>query len=429
MQASASSQKIVNKLETIVKKSRGKVSPADLAAETGFSLTEVNDALGRLVELYESRVGLDYDTGKLQFAFKYPLYKRSKKSFKEIAQIAGEYFWKVFKVFYKALTGIILIAYFVVFLIILLILMSQSKDNRDNPAPRIIGGLFQGLMQAFYFSAMTRQFQYAYDPHGYRYKSYKKEDNKGKNFVMSIFNFVFGPELPKYDPLADAQEVAAFIRQNNGRLTAGHIVALTGVDYATAESRLAEYTVKFSGEFTVDENGIVVAEFPQMLNKVSDTLKGGKVEYYIDEIEAPYVITGNSGGRNTIIILMNTFNLLMSLFLLASGYPLILGLIPFVFSASFLLIPLIRIPIVNHRNNKRKQNIIRKSLIRAFIGEPENKVSLKSLIQKGKLSDDEVKLAPEIMKNLVLELQGQLNIDTDGTPLYSFDRLGTELKY
>jgi len=247
MKSTASDEKVVNQLEKILKKSRGKISPGDAAAATGYPIYQIQDALARLIELYEARVSMNPENGQVQFIFKYPFFKRGRKTLKEIMQLGIDAIWKVFKVIYKASIGIILVFYTVLFVLVLLALVFGGRsDSRDSKIDigAILGGLFRGILDAYTFTAITRNMSYGYDGYGYKFKTFKPEKDKGKGFVQSVFSFVFGPDRPIYDPLDDAKEAAAFIRMNNGRITAGHIVALSGVKYDEAEARLAEYAVR-----------------------------------------------------------------------------------------------------------------------------------------------------------------------------------------
>ena len=61
--------KLVSKLTSIIKKNKGTVNPVELATKTGNSLDEINLALDRLIELYETRINLNQETGALQYIF------------------------------------------------------------------------------------------------------------------------------------------------------------------------------------------------------------------------------------------------------------------------------------------------------------------------------------------------------------------------
>lgn len=454
MKSKQSDEKVVNELESILKKSRGIISPGDAAATTGYPIGQVKDALARLIELYEARVTMNNDTGQVEFIFKYPLFRRGKKSIKEYLQIVGEWAWKVFQVIYKASIGVILVFYTLLFVLILIAMIFGGRDNdNDNKIDigAILGGLFRGILDAYTFSLITRDMTYSYDNDGYRYRQFAKDKNKGKSFVQSVYSFVFGPDRPKYDPLEDAKEAAAFIRRNNGKITAGNIVALTGVNYEEAEARLAEYTARFNGDLEVNSDGNLVAEFTDMMNKSAKDIGDGKIIFYEDEIEAPYELTGNTNGRNFGISAMNVFNLVMSLFIIAffsSGVQVVedpqlidvvagtvhefgwlvflLGYFPFVFSILFFIIPTLRAFKLPSKKKRREINKLRKKLVGAILRNRGKNIRRDELINSAKINNEEMHLFDSTMEKLIIELKGELNIDSDGTPLYSFERLSKE---
>lgn len=457
MDSKNADRKVVAELEKVVKKSRGKFSPEDAASETGYSLDQINDAVSRLIELYETRVTMDRESGKLQFIFKYPLHKRGSKTAKEIMMSVFDAIWKGFTFVYKASVGVIMILYTVIFVLILLaiLLASRGDNSRDSKFEfgDLIGGIFRGIFDVFYIMMWSRTLSYHTDPYGYRYRSYAPEKNKGKNFVFSVFNFVFGPDHPKYDPLEDAKEAAAFIRKNSGKITAGHIVALAGVNYETAESRLAEYASRFNGDLYIDNEGSIVGDFTGMMNKVSKELEGGKIVFYEDEVEAPYELTGNTKGKNFAIAAMNSFNLLMSIFIINifnssqefqfayeeqvytinslnefSWVAWILGYFPLVISSLFFIIPAVRTFTVRSKNKKREYNILRKKLIGAFVRNHGKEAKLSDILRNANISDKvQIDKAKTVLEKLVIELKGELNFSADGEPVYSFPRLNREL--
>ena len=154
MDSKNADRKVVVELERVVKKARGKLSPEDAASETGFSLDQINDGVSRLIELYESRVTMDRESGKLQFLFKYPLHKRGSKTFKEVLMSVLDVIWKGFTFVYKASVGIIMILYTVVFAVILLAILLASKGDNDRDSKfnigDILGGIFRGIFDVFY---------------------------------------------------------------------------------------------------------------------------------------------------------------------------------------------------------------------------------------------------------------------------------------
>lgn len=436
MNANHAEPAIVNQLEKLIVKSKGRVTTGDLATETAQPLHKIKDALARLLEIYQAQVTMDSDTGDLLFNFGFPLKKKGSKSFKEQMQTFGSWLWNIFKKVYKAIIGIVLIVYAIIFALLLIFIMLRGgDDDRDgNGFGNLIGGIFQAIFQAMSFAAWHSAITYDIDDSGHRYRTYQRDKNKGKNFIQSIFSFVFGPERPKFSPLADAKEAASFIKDNNGKITAGHIIALSGVNYMEAEIRLADYAVRFKGELEIDNSGTVVGYFREIMNTVSTELKGGKIIFYPDEVEAPYQLTGNKTGTNLLVIIINIFNLIMSGIILNAlnhigidnaWITFFLGIFPFIFSGLFFLVPLLRIPYLYYKRNKREQNIIRQDIMRSILIAPSSAFTKEELL---KYVDQKKKNAAEqILSNLIIELNGDISISEEGQAIYRFDRLAKEL--
>jgi hypothetical protein len=347
-------------------------------------------------------------------------------------------FWKIFTIIYKAAIGVVLIAYTVVFAVLLLILVLRGlgSDDDDFGFGDIIGGLFRAIFEGLYWFSWARPVEYAFDNQGMRYRQYPAERNKGKNFVNSVFNFVFGPDRPPYDPLDDAKEVAAYLRSVNNKLTSAKIIDLCGANFDQAESLLANYASRFNGELYINEDGAVVAEFPQLGKKTLGELQGGKIVFYKDEVEPPYDLTGNSTGKNTAIIIMNCFNLIMSF--VGYGYfsfdvesktlAIAIGIVPAIISALFFIIPLLRLPYLSSKRAQRERNIIRKKFVGVIIQAQPAELTQQEILRYAGLTNEQMPMALPVLEKLVLDLQGDINLNDKGEPVYVFPRLASELK-
>lgn len=434
-----SPERALSLVEDLAKSSKGRLSPADVSAATGMAVHEAQDALERLMELYEARITLRDTTGDLLFVFSLPLRQRGSKTLKEKLIVVRDALWKAFVITYKAAIGVVLIAYTVIFVLVLLAITIAASQNRDrdddsNGGFHLIGGIFQAIFEGMRFYAWNRAITYAYDGDGMRYRSFEKKEKK-KNFIRSVYDFVFGPDRPMPDPLADAREVAAFVRKNKGVLTSGHLIALAGYTYDKAEEKLTDYLVRFKGHPTITEQGIVVGEFEDFLRREDPSLQGGAIVLYQDETEAPYERTGNTGGRNAAIALMNVFNLAMSFFILANGSEFIdnglivflLGGFPFVFSVLFFLIPLVRIPIVTKKEQERHRNNIRKKIVGVVTSQPARTFTPAEIMMFGGINQNDEAFARSVMEKLVVELGGDTQLDDNGTMQFVFPRLAQEL--
>ncbi|MES2766091.1 MAG: hypothetical protein V4642_09495 [Bacteroidota bacterium] len=419
-------------IEKKLEEARGRISPPEAAAATGLSIDEVKGALERLIELYEARVTVNPENASLLFVFPYPLRKRGSKTFKEQLEAVAVWFWRIFKIFYKALIAVVLVGYTLAFVaIIIAISMSGSSDrDRKSDFGGIFEGIFRAIAEAFRFAAWNQMF-YAVDPYsGMRYRTTRKPKEE-KNFITAVFDFVFGPDRPPKDPLEDAREAAAFIRRNNAKITSGHVVLLSGVDYSGAESRMAEYASRFKGDLQVSEEGVVVAEYHDLIRRENVDLKDAKIEYYWDEVEPPYALNGNSTSRNLIIGGLNLFNLIAAL-MIGSQYDGILYfalfIFPIVFSVLFYAIPIARAFYVTKKESERHQNIFRKKFLNVIATNPHGSFTQEQLITRAHIPQEDLADGIKALEKLVQELEGDLALAPDGKAVYTFPRLARELE-
>ncbi len=432
MELTSTEIKQLYSIEKVIDKAKGKLTLAEITAETALPIDDARSLLNVLLERYNCRVNMDSAQGNIVFNFEYPLKRRDAKSFKEIAVKVGTVLWKGFQIVYKASLGVLLIVYTSFFVLVLIALfLRNSDDSDDNNVSDLVFGIFRAIFEALQFKAMMDMTTDYVQDGDYYYKQYRKPENKGKGFIQSVFHFVFGPERPEYDPISDSLEAIAFIRQNNGKLNAGQIITLTGADYDTAESKLAEYAGKFAGELYIDENGVVTGEFHQLMHSTNSQLKGGKIEYYKNEIEPPVEFTGNTAGRNTAIIAMNLFNLIMSVMVVAmfegSTIGIFAGILPLLISVLYFLIPILRIPSYFKNKRNRKYSKLRKKiigLISEYSASALKKNDLYKILKNDEANESDIDAA---MSNICAELQGEVNLNENSEAVYQFNRLAREL--
>ena len=449
------SEQALTLVEREVKEKGGALSPQDAAAATGLTVSEAQDALTRLMELYVTGVSYN-EQGQILFRFELPLRQRGEKTLKEKWAAVRESFWRGFKVFYKVWIAIMLVGYFLISLVLLLallVLASRAGDDDDGPgaAGNIIGGLFHALAEGLRFAFWTRAYSggYVMDSHGYRYREAKVPGGRGKekkSFVIAAYDFALGPERAEVDPLEDEREAAAFIRAEGGVLTPTEVLALSGGSYDVAEERMADYMARFAGEPRITEQGVVVGEFDDFLDRASREVDEGEIVPYWDEFEAPWLLTGNSTKRNLGIGFMAFVTFMAGMFVtfgsalgeLQRGYGLpldtplgyiTLGIIPLLFGLSYLLLPLLRLPGVRRREaarlrrNRQKQMmevIFQNGLFSTTPQEVFEHLPAKSREELGAEGTERE------LRELLTILQGQIDLDDTGAPRYVFPRLARE---
>jgi len=439
MNAKIANLQIVSSIDKLINNSKGRVTIPDLAAATGYKIDEISDAMAVMIERYRCKVNADMENGTVRFEFLYPLVERKSKSWQEYAYLILEKLWEVFKIVYKASIGIILIIYAVIFvLIILAVVFGASKGDNDRRSSnidvgRILSGVFSAIFDAFRIYYYAKSFEYITDNDGFRYKKVKKEENKGKGFIMSVYSFVFGPERTIQDINEDAKEVAEYIRTVKNRITATDIVALSGANFQQADEKMAEYSARFKGDLDISNDAVLFAEFNN-LDKGNSQIDGGRIIYYWNETEEPYQITGNSAGRNAAIIAVNSFNLIMSLIIMSEmsnmgGAGIFLGLFPFLFSILFFVIPIFRSINVKKKEKNRKLNKIRKKLVKCIIDVKGQGLAPQQYMDYANIHQEEYKDASNVLENLIKELNADVNLSNSGQPSISFPRIEKELSF
>lgn len=437
-------------LEAWVEKRRQPFTLNDAAAGTGIAVQDLVNAFDDLIGKYYCRVQATAQ-GDVIYDFGASLRRRNAKTTGEIFREMLNWLWKGFQAIYKVCIALVMVVYFVIFVVIIVVAVilatSASKDDKKGSSLNlnVIGDLFSAI---FRFSHITNTVMYVTDAAGYRYPQYQPEPaalNKNKKgFMASIYDFVFGPPRVPVDHLSNEKELAAYLRQNKGVTVGAELQALAGWTTDQMEDFLAAYSAKFQGRLKVTEEGVLYAEFDELLRgkiKTDET----PIVYYWDEYEPEYLWTGNDFGRNLVIALMNLFNLAFSYFVLTAEQS-ILGLIaitpavrialgwaPFIYSVLFFLIPLARgLWILKKRQERHQANIRRRVMKAIFAGQaaPKTFEEIERLInsepQMEKLSKETIRSA---LDRLLLELRGKLETDmSDGKSRYAFEQIHAELK-
>ena len=446
-------------LEKYAQKSR-QFTINDAASITGVPLLESEYAIKNLMEKYDVKLKVT-ENGDLIYDFG-NMHRRNAKSFSEYFADFMSWLWTAFSYVYKFTISIVLVVYFIVFLVLLIGLAMASmagNNENDNRSSNNGGGvLISMIVRTFLDIFMWNRFYapsvyYTTDRYGYTYPHYNnrpsamntKNDGK-KGFIASIYDFVFGPKRVEIDPLANKQEVASFLRKHKGIIVTSELQALAGWKRDEADIFMTECLAHFDGRAEVSPNGTLYGDYIELVRAANRTGEA-PIIYYWDEYEAPYELTGNTTTYNVIIILMNIFNLVMSIVLLGAFYSeeaaaqvgfnlssvAFLGWIPLVYSMLFFMIPLFRWIGIAKKNKQQHQHNIRKRLMKVIFQSQNPVISLQTLLnaanqrKKGEEELDEATVKA-IMEDLVYDLKGELIIDPQTAELkYDFSELDREL--
>jgi hypothetical protein len=383
-------------LETALKGHRGELTIADAAAKGGIALREAELGLHHLSSTYRGTLSATQN-GELLFRFPYgfslPITKRP--GFIRFFQKAKSAILGVGKLVLRAWISIVLIGYVGVFLAILLGFMFSGRGEGRSSN---VGGLFFVLLRVI-SEALFWTFHpfspFAHNAWGTSHPPGRmaREREKKVPFYERVNRFVFGPELTTLDPREVERRILAQIRASRGRVGIGDVMRVTGLPREEADPMMARLMLDYEGEVEVSEDGGIFYSFPALRRTANEgAFDRPPPPAWADKARAP-AITGNEGGSNVLISALNGFNLVMSLIALQAnmtidrlaywwqtrdalvpvlplpydGVPLVLGLIPFVFSALIFAMPVYRWATQASREKKAKAENARKAVLKTVL--------------------------------------------------------------
>lgn len=446
-----------------IKKVGKPITIPEVAAATGVPVLETEWSIKALMLEYKSRLMVT-DMGDILYSFGESLHKRSEKSAGYWVKAFFNLLYKGFTWFYKAWIAITLVVYFVVFIVILIaaviaLTASQEKDN-DNRGGRGGGAMLEIVFRLFWsifeWNTYTQQTYKIPDNWGYPGRHYEpkkailpnpyaqkiKDEHErrkaDKNFIASVYDFVFGPTRFQFHPLANRKELANYLAHEKGVVTVSEIQALAGWKRDEAELFMTETLGAYNGKAEVNENGTLYGQFSDLERTVDKNDLDEPVIFFWDEYEPKAELTGNRSSTNTGIIAMNLFNMLMASFFVFTDTSFIdfqfflLGLVPFSFSVLFFAIPLIRLILLPQTRLQEHKKNIRKRLMKAIFQKHKDFITLTELTDvANKTATTEAPLKPKIvdkvLRDFIYDLKGESSVNANNEMVYKFHDLNREL--
>jgi hypothetical protein len=457
--------KVKSQLVTAFKRRKNESTIADLIATTGLPKYQVQEMTKIVLDEYQGHLKAT-ESGELLYYFPHGMRSRvhgfvptAKRVLKSILKTTG----KILAFLFKIWIMLMLVGYFVLFLLILIgaIILSVAASGRSNQRSRGRGGgafflvvrLLEFFLRIFFWVSLTKSM----DP------NYRKKP-KGRPLYKSIFAYVFG----ETDPTAEweSQEklaIISYIRTNKGIITLDELMVLTGKNYDGAQQLINHYLLEFEGEPMVSDNGTIYFFFPELLRSRAKELASAPA-VYLSDIRYRELIpfATNKGSTNALITGFNIFNLafgsyffifnfiglsaaenmgigifyifIASIFEYAEIQPfpalpvfIILGIIPLSFSIIFFLIPLLRTLPRLSKNEKIKQDNLRKKIY-TYIYDNPLMINPGQIQPQSKL--DTPKKPVQFIQKQVDELAGikhaEFEAKDDNVIFYNFDEIKRE---
>jgi hypothetical protein len=250
------------------------------------------------------------------------------------------------------------------------------------------------------------------------------------------------------------KKIVAAIRAGKGRIGLGDVMRVTGLPREEADPLMAKLMLDFDGDVVVSDEGGISYRFPSMRVTARATADAGDAEPRAPEpawTHPPALppLTGNDGGANVLVTLLNGFNLLMAIWALDAnltlakviammqgipliklpydGLPIALGVVPLVMSLLLFALPIVRAILRPRREKTIARERGRLAVLREVITQTTRKepVDEESVARAWSEATGE-KPNDKAIVHEVVRLGGDVDADAQGRVRYRFVDLETE---
>ena len=432
---------------------------ADAAAQSGLALRDAERGLHELVREYRGQLRVT-DKGELLFLFptKFTQPWKTRDALSDFFARIGRGLAGLGRFVVRAWLTIALLGYVAIFLAVAIGLMFASANGNNNNRNRSVGVpgeliyvvlrvLGDALFWTFHpFSPISVR-PYAYSSWGDRgARSQPKKDETP--FYDKVNRYVFGPPPAAREPHAMEKKIVAAIRANQGRIGLGDVMRVTGLPREEADPLMAKLMLDYDGDVVVSDEGGISYRFPSMRVTADDSRARAPEPAWTTPPKLP-PLTGNPGGSNLLITMLNGFNLLMAFWALGAnltvakifavmqgiplvklpydGVPIVLGVVPLVMSLLLFALPLVRAAIRPLKEKRVARERARLAVLREVITatsskQPvdEERVARAWSEATGEKPDDKA------IVHEVVRLGGDVENDAQGRVRYRFVDLETE---
>ena len=466
---------------------RAPLTIADAATASGLALRDAERGLQWLTSEYRGHLRVT-EAGDLLFLFPYgfdkPWETRDKVDRALAAALRGAVGVGRFVV--RAWLMIVLVAYVALFFAILIGMTFARQSDSDSRRGGLPGGaliyvLFRVLADALFWTFHPFS-PFAYGGYGYGSawgeervapRSRAREVRGAKDetpFYEKVNRFFFGPTPPAEDPHAMERKILGELRAQKGRIGLADVMKVTGLPREKADPMMARLMLDYDGDVDVSDDGGIFYRFETMRLTARDGRGGPNGTDGTDakdgraglagtdrrprpaweDLRRMLPLTGNSIGANVLITALNVFNLVMSVVALDEnitlaklpylfsriplaelpfdGTPVVLGIVPLVFSIALFALPIGRAiarPIKAKRIAKENGRL---GMLREIL----TRIDSKAPLTESALVDAWTRTAgappePEELTQRVVELGGGVEIEeSTGEVRYRFVDLETE---
>jgi hypothetical protein len=443
---------------------RSPVTVADAAARTGLALRDAESGLKWLSSEYRGQLRVTSE-GELVYVFPTGFAKpwEAADARRRLLRAVGRGAMGALRFIVRAWVAIVLVSYAAVFLA-LVVGMTFARLGNDNDSRRS-GGLPGGAIAyallrvvgdalfwtfhpwspfAVYYAPATWEPAYA---GGYARRQPRRAEGPKVPLYERVNRFFFGPQPPPRDPRETERLVVAAIRAGKGRIGLADVMRVTGLPREQADPMMARLMLDYDGDVDVSEDGGIVYRFAALRKTALDQPEPEPPPAWT-RIEPLPPLTGNPPGANFVVAALNGFNLLMGLWCIENGMtiervvhlfdraphpiadtgvPIVLGVVPVVFSALLFLLPLGRAVARPWRARRQADEKGRLAVLREVLERVRSKLPITdaAVAEAWRRATGRDAPGKRLSRELVA-LGGDVAIEPDGATRWRFPDLETE---
>jgi hypothetical protein len=450
-------EKAAKALETSLSGKGTDFTIADAAAKSGLPLRDAESGLHALLSEYRGHLRVTSE-GELIFVFPSGFTKpwETRTRINEALEATGRALVGIGRFVVRAWISVVLVGYALLFLALVIgLAFARSSSDRDDRGPGfgVIYVIFRVIAEALFwtfhpFSPFAHSY---YDPtYGHapaRARTRRGRDEKAPGFYDKVNRFFFGPDQPPPDPRAMEKKIIAEIRAQKGRIGLADVIRVTGLPRDEADPLMSRLMLDYDGTVEVSDEGGIVYRFEALRKTVEQAPRGmsepARPPPIWSQKEHLAPLTGNDAGSNLLIVLLNGFNLLMSLYVLGNGLtvekismllrgvsedflprdtgtPIALGVVPLVFSIALFALPLLRIAYRPFKERRLARENARRAVLREVLTRVgKEPITDGALVRAWKAASGAEPDSKEITREVVA-LGGDVEERDDGQIRYRF---------
>jgi len=358
----------------------------------------------------------------------------------------------------RAWLMIVLLAYVAIFLAVLVGMMfarqGNSNDRRGGGFSGLGFVLFRVLGDALFWTFHPFS-PFAVTSYGQGYGQAQPMRSRAKRdevpFYERVNRYFFGPTPAKADPLGHERAILGELRAKKGRIGVGDVMRVTGLTRDKADPLMARLMLDYEGDVAVSDDGAIVYHFEAMRRTAASDGPTARPPPAWETLPDLPPLTGNPFETNLLIAGLNLFNVVMAAVAIDQnltlaklplllfhhiplvrmpydGTPLVLGVIPLVFSLAIFLLPIGRALLRASAERAHAHEKGRLAVLREVLTRVENKKEVTDGALEGafKRAAGEAAGEGEISKHLA-GLGGDVAVSSEtGGVRYRFADLETE---